>query len=424
MRISSFIQKLTLILLFAFTAATTLFAQTLESNQVPKDFISKARHQSGKAASLIHSSQGSPHAPIANIDSVVNFSGQYVADGFDFLNNPNKHWDYNMIGNRPEHGNTTVINAPVIPVSLDLRNADGSPRYVNGQRLFYDATQFVQPVLNSPVFQNATYSSSNVPTQFVDAVQKAEFFDRAKPDWHTLLAPSVKPGRTMVLNDGTYLFALNDDGTCCAFVLVNFQTFIDAFLPTFGIPTSTPVSNAENAGDITTQDVSTFLFPNTFLFDGSDLTSFTLGFHTFDFQPGDAANGNLARLFVLNYSTWVSPNLFSDDTFADVTPLSHELAETFNDPFVAIDSDHGLTPWWLAPNGGCQNLMEVGDVVEDLPNATFPISLNGVTYHPQNEALLPWFEFQSPSRAIHGAYSYPNENLLPALSPVEHVFCQ
>jgi hypothetical protein len=49
--------------------------------------------------------------------------------------------------------------------------------------------------------------------------------------------------------------------------------------------------------------------------------------------------------------------------------------------------------------------------------------MNGMTYHPQNEALLPWFEFQSPSTAIDGAYSYPNEKTLPALSPIELPGC-
>src|SRR5215470_10984174 len=36
--------------------------------------------------------------------------------------------------------------------------------------------------------------------------------------------------------------------------------------------------------------------------------------------------------------------------------------------------------------------------------------------HPQNEALLPWFEFQANSSAIDNAYSYPNENVLTQLS--------
>jgi len=40
----------------------------------------------------------------------------------------------------------------------------------------------------------------------------------------------------------------------------------------------------------------------------------------------------------------------------------------------------------------------------------FPITMpNNFTYHPQNEALVQWFEFQSPSTAINGAYSYPDK---------------
>jgi hypothetical protein len=49
--------------------------------------------------------------------------------------------------------------------------------------------------------------------------------------------------------------------------------------------------------------------------------------------------------------------------------------------------------------------------------------MNGTTYHPQNEALLQWFEFQFPSTAIDGAYSYPDETTLPTLSPIQLPGC-
>jgi hypothetical protein len=67
--------------------------------------------------------------------------------------------------------------------------------------------------------------------------------------------------------------------------------------------------------------------------------------------------------------------------------------------------------------------LEVGDVIEGLPHATYPIKMNGMTYYPQNVALLQWFEFQSPSSAIDGAYSYPDESTLPMLSPIELPNC-
>jgi hypothetical protein len=182
---------------------------------------------------------------------------------------------------------------------------------------------------------------------------------------------------------------------------------------------------AEASGDITTKDVSTFFFPPAYLTIPSKNGTLCCigGFHSFDFESGDANNGKLPRFFVMNYSTWDQP-IFRDPTVSDVTGLSHEILETYNDPFVAFDGVHDVTPWWLAPNGNCQNDLEVGDVVEGLPHQVFPMTMpNGFTYHPQNEALLQWFEFQSPSTAINGAYSYPDITTLTTLSAPQKAGC-
>jgi hypothetical protein len=85
--------------------------------------------------------------------------------------------------------------------------------------------------------------------------------------------------------------------------------------------------------------------------------------------------------------------------------------EAFNDPFVG-----NQTPWWLAPNGNCQNDLEPGDVIEGLPNAQYTIALNGYTYHVQNEAMLQWFAGITPSSAIHKTYSYPDTTVLTSAS--------
>jgi len=124
----------------------------------------------------------------------------------------------------------------------------------------------------------------------------------------------------------------------------------------------------------------------------------------------------------LNYSSWITPGLLGT-SFQDITALSHEIAETYNDPFVVSDGVHNLTPFWLSPNGECQNVLETGDVIEGLPGATFPVLLNGFLYHPQNEAIAQWFKFESPSSALGGAYSYPNVALLPVLSPPQKFNC-
>jgi hypothetical protein len=361
------------------------------------------------------------------VDTIPTFDSWFYDPGFNVNGTgvtatgiPLYTWQYRMVGRAPfkgakdnndrqnDDGPVTHIRAPVVPVTVDLRNADGSPRFVNGQRLISSPAAYVAPTLASPIFQPTGYSSSFIPTQFTDSILRAEFFEVAPQNWHTLLDPSVRPGRTMVLLAGTYQFALNAEGTCCAFILVDENAFDQALEPNVGGPT-TVVGQAITADDITAQDISTFLFPNTFLYlNGNRNDCCILGYHTYHSGPGDQSNGFMERRYVWNYSSWVTLGLFTTG-WADVTVLSHELSETFNDPFIG-----NLIPWWLAPNGNCQNDLETGDVIEDLPNAIKTIHLGGTAYHVQNEALLQWFAGETPSTAINGAYSYPDPVLTTA----------
>jgi hypothetical protein len=353
----------------------------------------------------------------AGVDSLVRFNGRYHASGVDPNGKPQTTWYYTMVGNPPQNGGTTTFDAPVVPVSLDLLDGKGNVRY------HFDPLPDVLPVLYSPLFQSSLFTSSEVPTQYVDAVQRAEFFHKAPADWHTLLQPSLKTERNMAIPKGKYFFKLKKNGACCQYVLVDVVEFENRLFPTTPKDATSPIGAAENAGDITTKDVSTFLFPNTFLYTGSPQQNCCIvGFHSYDLEPGDLGNGNREKRYVMNYSSWVGPGIFT--SFEDVTALSHELAETFNDPFVASDGIHGITPWWLSPNGVCQDNLEVGDVVENLSQAEYPIAMNGRTYHPQNVALLQWFEFQHPSTALSGAYSYPNPDVITKISPPEKVNCK
>jgi hypothetical protein len=408
--------------LFVFASilqVSTIGAMAQASHQLPADHLSRMhprfavmQPRGHKGSGVQGNAQGIP-----GIDSLTNWNGSFKTPGFDGNGKPKNSWIYNMVGNPPQKGGTTNLNAPVVPVALDLLNPDGSVF------LHYDPKPFVLPTLESPLFQNSTFTSSPVPTQVTDAIQRAEFWNTMAPDWHTMLLGSLKQERTMQVPSGFYYYALKNNGTCCLYVLVDIDEFSNLLFPATATDTTTPVGAAENAGDITTKDVSTFLFPNTYLyFNGNPNECCVLGFHSYDFEPGDQGNGNREKRYVLDYAAWISPGLFGS-AFVDVTGLGHEIAETFNDPFVVSDGKHNLTPWWLSPNGNCQDDLEVGDVIEGLPHATYPIKMNGMTYHPQNVALLQWFEFQSPSTAIDGAYSYPDESTLPTLSPIELPNC-
>jgi hypothetical protein len=243
--------------------------------------------------------------------------------------------------------------------------------------------------------------------------------------WHTILRPKLRTARTIQVpfltasGGNAWFFFVNGAGQPVLAAL-DADTFGSLLFPaTYPFDSSTPVGAAELAGDITTRDISTFLFNNTVLFSGGNINNCCIiGFHTYDFEPGIPQNGNLPRLYVLNYSSWLSPGLFLFG-FQDMTAWSHEMAETFNDPFI-----NNATPWWLSVDpflgsGNCQNNLEVGDVVEvlDSLNPVSTIPGNGFTYHPQNEALFPWFAFESPSPAHLGAYSFPDETTLMSLSP-------
>jgi hypothetical protein len=427
--------------LMRFTALTTALllalplsglAQGTPNDQISAGSILNAHHATttSKTANLGGGALGNrSNGSVLGLDTIPNWSSYFYEPGFDSFGNLQFTWQYTMVGHSPLQssdgsddnwvGKRTTIGAPVIAVNVDLRNADGTPRFVNGQRLFQSATKFVTPVLNSPVFSKTSYSSSEDPTQFADAVGRAEFFHLTSDDWHTLLKPRTGTTRTMVLLKGTYSFALNGDGSCCAFILVDENAFEGALFPATATDTSTVIGAAENAGDIRTRDISTFVFNNIFLYSGTPSNCCVIGFHSYDTEPGSAANGWREKRYVIAYASWVSPGIFSDPTFADVAPLSHEMTETFNDPFV-----NNATPWYLAPNGLCQNNLETGDAIEGLPNAQFTISLNGTSWHVQNEALLQWFAGITPSSAIHGAYSYPNTTVLTAAITPTTVGCQ
>jgi hypothetical protein len=387
-----------------------------QSNQTSGD-LSTVRPKFTAVAPHGHPAPPPPGGERAGIDSVVSFSGHYQAAGVGYDGKRRKLWYYTMLGRAPQAGGATYINAPVIPVSLELLDYDG-----NGNALHYSVRPFILPTLFSPVFQNANYTSSDAPTQISDAEQRAEFYSVMKPNWHTLLIPTLKTEREMSLPAGSYHYKLRANGTCCEYVLVDYEVFSKQFFPPVPEDTTTPVGAAENAGDITTQDLSTFLLPNTYLYEGNPNNCCVLGFHSYDYEPGDSANQYREKRFVLNYSSWISPGLFGGG-FEDVTALSHEVAETYNDPFVVSDNLHNLTPWWYS-GGNCQDDLEVGDAVAGVSQAVYPMSMNGRTYHPQNVALLEWFEFESPSTALGGAYSYPNQNTLTSLPAEQGAGCR
>jgi hypothetical protein len=342
--------------------------------------------------------QGNPGG-LPGIDSVPNFTRAFSSHG--------QVWPFTMIGNEPRLGHRTHVPARMIAVSLELQNAD----LVTTTEV--PIAPFEKLALRSPNFEETDYTSGE-DIQFADAVQRAEFFHSMKKDWHTELHPArivdhvtiQVPRFTTVDVNGTptqvrtyFTGPTGDGGT---FVLLLDSFFNDAFFNT--------VVAQIGANHFTTDAVNIVLLPNTFIFslEQGPAGALTLGFHTFIFDP----TSDPVPVWVTVFASWISPGLFNAG-IEDVTALSHEISEAFNNPFL-INS----VPAWQFPGipGSCQDNLEVGDPIEALGNETVPIRVergrHSFVYHPQIEALLQWFEEVVPSDAIRGAYSYPDTTAL------------
>ena len=426
-----------------FMATASSFAQktaSIADKKLPKDFLKHTKPQNNspavkamvmKKAGLIDpAATPAASSGVPGIDSLQNWTGQFTSPGFDSNSNPQSVWPYAMVGSAPESNRTSVIPNPIIPVTIKLLDASGhvatDPN--TGALLVLKVTPAItDAVLHSPLLEPVQFTSGF--GQFNDQMQRAEFWNRIQHEgpqdshddnnqgWHNVLNPSLKTTRSMSIPYGYGYYALNNDGTCCAYMLLDGNTFGNLlFPPTYPVDNSTVIGAAELAGDMTTHDLSTLLFNNIYLYSGTTANCCVLGYHTYDIEPGIPQNGNLPRLYVMNYSSWISPGLF--DGPEDVAVLTHEMSETFNDPFI-----NNQTPWWLSVDpftgfGNCQDNLETGDVIEVLSdNPDYSIAHHNRTYHLQNEALFPWFAAKAPSPARLRAYSFPDESTLLYLSP-------
>jgi hypothetical protein len=344
------------------------------------------------------------------LDTVPTFEGAFAATG-----GPDQGtvYPYVMMGNDPLVGGTTTIPAKITTVSLQLLNADGSVKEVVSYHPFENKT------LDSPVFENVLYGDGR--SQFTDAIQRAEFFNAMKQNWHTRLDPTVVnririPVPRFVnvtLPDGT----LKKIQNYYLYTAPNGDPFIEILDLFFNSVFGNAVINDINSGNDTTDAFNMQLYPNTALFSinskgnryGGDCC--VLGFHTYFYDPSASPQPR----WITAFASWISPGLFGSG-FEDITGLSHEVSEAYNDPFVNTAVPIWQFPGQPAGSKFCQNNLETGDPIEVLPDATVAIPLreNGkiFTFHPQTEALLQWFSQGPHSNAIDGAWSYPDENAL------------
>ncbi|HEY2234216.1 MAG TPA: hypothetical protein VGK01_12160 [Candidatus Angelobacter sp.] len=350
---------------------------------------------------------------IDQIDSIATFSGAFVAQAGP---DTDDDFRFTMVGNDPKLGGTTVYPGLILETSWQLLNADGSVF----KTVSFDP--FEKLFLESPNFEPLTYRSGR-NIEFGDAVHRAQFFNSMKNNWHTLIIPQVVDKVTIQvprfvnvrLSNGTIVQARSYfTGTAA-----DGSTFVEMLSPLFNLFFDNTEVNEINLGNFRTNAMNMSLYPNTFLFNLNQANPnipggcCVLGFHTY-FANFDGLFPQ--QRFVSQFASWISPGLFGAG-FQDVTALSHELAETFANPFVSNPAPNWQFPGEPATAAVCQNNLEEGDPIEVLANATTPIEVKeknfDFVYHPQNIPLLQWFEMGTGSSAIDGAFSFPDETVLP-----------
>lgn len=302
---------------------------------------------------------------------------------------------FNIVGTNPANGAaTTTIPTVIVPIQVVYQLAHGP--------VSLDGTNVVPAVQNSPIFLTADYTVGGTDlgvTQFGDALQRGEFHNVPgfSPNYHVLLStPAIAPTVTVTVTSTTQgnLYRLRSGGL----VGVVTSKFFDAEI------------NSLTHG-YTSNVLPIFLTDNVFEgFDGTIQTCCILGYHNSQRPPASTAKTWI-------YAAHTEPGTFRNNVILDVQPLSHEVSEWLNDPFVGALAPGflNLIPPAVLPGtgGACIINFETGDPLE-APPVVFTKVTNGTTYHLQDEVFLPWYLHTTPSFSVNGQYTLQNTFTSPS----------
>jgi hypothetical protein len=337
-------------------------------------------------------------------------------------------YGYNMVGANPNSCSGTSCSATI--------EADITPIVVNLQGRSFDGTSILQGTLDSPQFATNDYGSTTAATanaanlprgtggvlsqndagnqlQLQDATMRAQFNKTGTSGFHLILHPNVLPTVTINVPSNQGVLLASGRGVVVADIAINWWAAQIQNLETTADPTHLPI----------------YLTDNVLLHIGSNvLNCCVIGFHgtrASGFGGGsNNSNGN-AKVQTFAWASWVQPGFYArpaggtDWALQDIHALSHEISEWADDPFVNNTVEPWLTP--TAPQYGCTSFLETGDPVvaigfaigTNLTDQT--VSPNGTSsfdgyYHPEDEALLPWFMRTAPNTVSEPTQS-PSTNI-------------
>ncbi len=293
-----------------------------------------------------------------------------------------------IVGTDPRTTNTsTKIPVGIIPIKMVYGSSNGNMTF--DPNTIYSGTQTTtQMVATSPMFAaSIDFVQGGVDigkTQYIDAYERANFWGsvQTNSNYHVLYnKPIIAPEQTINVSASQGNVISN---------------------PWSGIPTGTMDFFAFDAQLQTIMTKFKQIQPNVlpiFVTYNVYLTEFggccIGGYHNaLGSQPGGQT---------YSYATIISQAgvpVFSQD----ISALSHELGEWILDPFV-----DNIAPSLCAARGN--SLMENGDPLENNPAfGTFPYTVNGFTYHPQDLVTMPYFGAPT-STSVNGFFTFQGETL-------------
>ena len=319
-------------------------------------------------------------------------------------------YGFNMVGLDPALQQSTTVTVDVTPLNVNV-----------GGRSFNGA-DILEPTLSSPVFTTNDYASAqfvsdptvadghkvggslspgNPSNQLEDAIMRSQFNEQGT-GYHLLLNPVVHPAITIDVPSELGTLIQTARGVVAGDIQVKWW--------------STRIQNLNNSlsyADPT--HLQLYLTDNVMLFIGTNPANCCIiGFHGASEVVGKGlgsthGNGNQA-IQTFGWASYVTPGFFNPKrawTLQDIDPLSHEISEWADDPFI-----NSFVQAWTSPAIAplCSNILETGDPVVGVgfakqantfrqgptPNGT---QVADGFYHPEDEALLPWFMRLNPSPA-------------------------
>jgi hypothetical protein len=324
-------------------------------------------------------------------------------------------YGYNMVGADPNNCSGASCSATI--------QADITPIVVHIQGLTFSGENVLAGTLASPQFATNDYGSTPAATsgaandprgdggllsqndagnqlQLEDATMRAQFNQTGGSGYHLMLHPNVLPTVTIDVPSNQGVLLQSGRGVIFADISINWWAAQIQNLETSADPTHLPI----------------YLTDSVLLHIGSNVFNCcVIGFHgtrASGFGGGsNNSNGN-AKVQTFAWASWVRPGIYAranggtDWALQDIHALSHEIAEWGDDPFVNNTVEPWVTP--TAPQYGCTGVLETGDPVvaigfaignntyDQTPNPNGTSSFDGY-FHPEDEALLPWFMRTSPN---------------------------